>query len=168
LDARDILSGPGICSLGKQTMPKGAAMAIYDDFESRRAEVRERVRSSGGTEGALVELLSDIDIWMSDDLRLYVDDGLDRTEAFAVLAAAEAWASLVSFATQEFYGGDFPEVGTPFRRFAGWERDVPRRLRELADRFVDPLRAVVRALGIDGFSIGVSFPLGVSLSLNWG
>lgn len=135
-------------------------MADSGDFDAKREELRDRVRASAGNEDELVEILAAVNDWAASDPDLQVPDELTTDRAYEVLGVIEAWASLASYATQEFYGEDQLEVGTPFRRFPGWAQQVPQRLRELADRFVVALKAIARELHVNGFSIGVAFPIG--------
>lgn len=73
----------------------------------------------------------------------------------------EAWAGLMSYVVLETYG---PHSAM---RHAGWYADVPRRLRRTCGRLSGPLRWVAGKTGALGFSVGVSFPGGVSVSLSW-
>ncbi|GAA2446186.1 hypothetical protein GCM10010273_27650 [Streptomyces lavendulocolor] len=73
----------------------------------------------------------------------------------------EGWASLVSYVVARTY---VPQ--SPFR-FAGWSYWVAFELRRIAALFERVLQAIARAVGAAGFSVGLSFPWGVTVSLDW-
>lgn len=84
-------------------------------------------------------------------------------EARDVLSSVEAWASVASYAVSWIYAPQSPLS----KRLAGWIKDVPDKLREIAAILKDALLIVANALRIASWSIGVVFPWGVSVSLGW-
>jgi hypothetical protein len=97
-------------------------------------------------------------------LQGYSDRPPDEDEATALLAAVDAWASLASHAVAQFYA---PASPWPGRGFEGWSKRVVERLRKIASMLRGALEVAVRALNAVGFSIGVSFPWGISISVGW-
>ncbi|MFI8952636.1 hypothetical protein ACIGO6_39980 [Streptomyces sp. NPDC053750] len=114
-------------------------------------------------EGSCLEALRKIE----ERLHEYVSDQEAEgeiardAEAEDVLAMVEAWAGLMSYVVLETYGQHSA------MRHAGWYADVPLRLRRMCGRLRGPLRWVASNMGALDFSIGVSFPGGVSVSLSW-
>lgn len=79
------------------------------------------------------------------------------------LAAIEAWASLASDAVARFYA---PASPWP-RNVAGWSARAAGRLRAISTTLSGVLTPLAPALGAQSFSIGVSFPWGIQVSLSW-
>jgi hypothetical protein len=88
---------------------------------------------------------------------------VSEEDAHAVLAAIDAWASVASSAVAWVYA---PQSPSP-KRMAGWATSVGDRLRQLADVLRHALMVAARALRAVSWSIGVSFPWGVSVGLSW-
>jgi hypothetical protein len=119
-------------------------------------------------EETLGEVLRFISAAAGDDLGPMSGDAVpEEHEAWSMLAAVDAWASLASFAFQRVYGEELPAVGTPFVRFPGAKKDVERWLRDVASRFRPVLAKVCPVLGAFAYSISVGFPLGVSVGVTW-
>ncbi len=125
-------------------------------FRRRLVERMDEVESEDELEGVLDE----IDEALVADLALEEVYEQDPEE---VLAAAEAWAGVASYAVARFYG---PASPWP-RNVGGWGRKAVGRLRRISARLVPPLQQVQQALGSASFSIGVSFPWGLSIGLSW-
>jgi hypothetical protein len=87
----------------------------------------------------------------------------DEEQATDVLAAIDAWASLASNVVGRFYA---PASPWP-RRLQGWAKSVAKRLRKIAGLLRAALQAVAQALSAASYSIGVSFPFGISVSIGW-
>jgi hypothetical protein len=120
------------------------------DYRKHIAQRMEEVDS----EDALDELLDDLERNLSEDM------ALDKPESD--LAAAESWASVASYAVSRFY------TQKSLRRdYAGWGRRQAKRLRRIADKLADILRQIIAEVGATGFSVGIAFPGGVSIALNW-
>lgn len=80
-----------------------------------------------------------------------------------LLAVIEAWTGLASYATIRTYGAESPWP----KGLAGWSNGVASRLRRLGSQLEEELREVAIRLHAEGWSISVTFPLGVSVSLSW-
>jgi hypothetical protein len=107
--------------------------------------------------------LNDIGGLLERDVATADSDALDDESAMDQLAAIDAWAGLISSAVARVYA-----PASPWRRgVAGWAKRVAARLRWLTNLLLVPLKAVAAALGASSYSIGVSFPWGVSVGLNW-
>lgn len=125
-----------------------------DDF---RADVGARAEQIDNEE-ALEHLLADIEDRVASDVEH--DDGGDPEDD---LAAIQTWASVASYAAARFYA---PASPWP-RSVAGWSQKAVARLQRIASTLSAPLRRVAAALSAVSFSIGVSFPWGISISLGW-
>jgi hypothetical protein len=110
------------------------------------------------SEEALEGLLGEIEGLVVAD----VDRGAGE-DAEGDLAAIESWASLASYAAARFYA---PASPWP-RSLGGWSKRAVARLRSIANALSTALKPVAQALGAASFSIGVSFPWGVSIGLSW-
>ncbi|MGO4692018.1 hypothetical protein [Glaciibacter sp. 2TAF33] len=92
---------------------------------------------------------------------------LDQDAAAGILAAAESWASVVSYAVGRVYAPTSPWP----RRLAGWATKISARLNTILAALHAAMSAAVTTLsatfGITSYSIGLSFPWGVSVSLNF-
>jgi hypothetical protein len=135
-----------------------------------RAYVRVRAEQVDSDE-ELLELLD----WIDDRVRqgLAPDEpqlntgsdvaGSPEEQAWTDLAKLESWASLASFAV-----ASLSAPGSPFPfRLAGWGEKAVGKLRDIADRLKGKLQDVGDKIGADSISIGVAFPWGVQVSLNW-
>ncbi len=136
-----------------------------DEF---RADVLESIVSVSDAPDEEAELrleatLNDIGALLERDLELGGWESLDAESAMDQLAAIDAWAALVSAAVARIYAPASPWR----RRVAGWAKSVAARLRWLTNLLLAPLRAVAAALGASSYSIGIGFPWGVSVGLNW-
>lgn len=92
---------------------------------------------------------------------------LGPPESARLLEAAHAWPSLVSYATGRFYTELPAEVGTPFRKIGGWSKEVAKKLDQLSQMLRPALHTALQHTQATSFSIGVQFPWGVSVSLEW-
>lgn len=137
--------------------PKGVEMRGPDDrLRGWVAVQMDAVESEEGLE----EALGVIDEELANDLSSEPYGGQDPA---AVLAAVEAWASVASYAAARFYAPSSPWP----RGLSGWSRRAVGRLRTISNRMVPPLRAACATVQAKGFSVGVAFPWGVSVSLEW-
>lgn len=139
-----------------------------ETFDGLRADVYDRaVAITEDTE--VEELLDNIVQLAADDLGSEFGDPEDYTldNAEDLLASVEAWAALASHVTLEAYAGPVREVGAMHRRLAGWTKGVGATLTKMTGLLARYLAAAKRALGALTYSIGVSFPFGVSVSLSW-
>ncbi|HTB50378.1 MAG TPA: hypothetical protein VK701_05315 [Solirubrobacteraceae bacterium] len=120
------------------------------DYRERVAKQMDRIDN----EAALDQLLDELEGAVSED-----SDGGKPDED---LAAVESWASIASYAVSRFY------TQKSLRRdYAGWGKRQAKRLRRIADKLADILRGIVGQVGAIGFSVGIAFPGGVSIALNW-
>jgi hypothetical protein len=119
-----------------------------------RGYVHERAQELESEE-QVDELLGQIEGALSEDM------GAENPEED--LAAVEAWASVASYVVARFYA---PASPWP-RDVAGWSRKAAERLRRISSKVADVLRSIVGQVGATGFSIGVAFPWGISIALNW-
>jgi len=124
-------------------------------------EFREAVAAQAAeiqSEDDLERMLEVIEEQMEGDLAEGGDsDPLDE------LSAIEAWAGLASFAAARFYAPSSPWP----RRIGGWSRTAVKRLRSIATTLQTKLTAVANHVGASSWSIGVSFPWGIQISLTW-
>lgn len=121
-------------------------------------EFREYVwrRAEGiDSEDALSELLDEIE----EAMRADVEPGDPPDQ----LAAAESWASVASYPMARLSA---PASPWP-RNVAGWGTRAVGRLRRIANTLSAVLQPIAPALGAQSFSIGVSFPWGIQISLSW-
>ena len=131
-------------------------------MEGPSAAVRDHIRSrvdSLESEDDLEEVLGEIEERISaDDSPTDVSaDPLDE------LAAIDAWAALASYAVARFYGPSSPWPA----RLPGWSKRAALRLRGVAARLRPRLQAAAQATHASSWSIGVSFPWGIQISLTW-
>jgi hypothetical protein len=119
------------------------------------------------TEEILDEALGLIQAFAMDDLRPEADRMSTADDAWDLIASVDAWASLASYATQRIYLDEAPAVGTPFPSYPGWQKKVPRRLRDLARALGAILEQACRLLRALSYSLSVNFPFGVSVSVSW-
>jgi len=132
-----------------------------DEFRHAVAESIDGLHS----EGDLHELLYRIEATLRDDLPIV---GLTEDEGLGELAAIEAWASLASDAVLALYApGSWNLLRRNGHHVAGWSREAAERLRAIAGALMNQLAAVAALLRAVGFSIGVSFPWGISVSISW-
>ncbi|HSS34624.1 MAG TPA: hypothetical protein VLL27_15230 [Solirubrobacterales bacterium] len=138
-------------------------MTLYeeyrDDFEQRASSVR--------VEAELEDLLGSIGAAAMDELTPLAEKAEDRSTAEELLISVEAWASLASYACTKFYFEGPNEVGTPLRRLGGWGKGVVSMLTDLVKRFGQMLSRAMHAIGATSYSVGVSYPFGVSVGLSW-
>ncbi len=91
-------------------------------------------------------------------------DQNQEQEPAELLSMVEAWAGLASYATVRTYG---PESPWPSRGWAGWSDSITKRLRDLCHQMEHHLATAALGVGADGWSIGLAFPWGVTVSLSW-
>lgn len=124
------------------------------EFRRHVAEQIDAIDSEDGLEGLLEEILGRIN---SD-----ISDGFAEQPPDEVLAIADAWLSIASYALDGFY--------SPASRrhdIAGWSKGAVDKLRKMADALRPLLDAIGRGFRSASYSIGVAFPLGASISLTW-
>lgn len=138
-------------------------MALYedyrDDFEQRASSVR--------VEAELEDLLGSISALAMDELVPLAEEAEVQRAAEELLVSVEEWASLASYACTKFYFEGPNEVGTPLRRLGGWSKGVVSMLTDLVKQFGQMLSRAKRAIGATSYSVGVSYPFGVSVGLSW-
>jgi hypothetical protein len=138
-------------------------MAMAEDgFEARRplfVEMVEEARNQWDEE-ALASVLDRIADEARNDLERAAELGVDGDE---LIAAAEGWASVASYATTRFY---FEGPESIFKR-GGYSKDVTSRLHRVVQELAPALRRALHATGASSFSIAVGFPFGVSVGLTW-
>lgn len=124
-----------------------------DDFRRYVWEQAEGVDN----EDALSELLDQIEMAVRED------GPVAPVAPEEELAAAESWASVASYAV-----GRLSAPASPWpRNVAGWGTRAVGRLRSIANTLSATLSQVAPQLGAQSFSIGVSFPWGIQISLSW-
>jgi hypothetical protein len=133
-----------------------------DEF---RSEIQKQAQDIS-QEQQLIQLLDRIDHELRKDLERpgpvpKGDAVLSYVES--QMAAVESWASLASEPMARLSA---PQSPWP-RNIAGWGTKAVGRLRRIANTLSAPLRTIVSALGAQSFSIGVSFPWGIQVSLSW-
>lgn len=138
-----------------------------DNFRSRVAEMSRELREQDDTdaESGLADLLAEMYSYIRDGS----DEGeiTDREEAYRVLSSAVSWASIISHAVANVYAplSPFP------RRLAGWAKRVSSALLQVVGVLQSHMQAAVTYLQGQGltvsFSIGIEFPVGVGVSLNF-
>jgi hypothetical protein len=107
--------------------------------------------------------VANADVTTSDMLREGRRENLSQDEAFTLFGAIDQWASVASYAVASVYA---PQSPIP-RGLAGWAAKIGETLRHIASILMKPLEWVAHALNASGWSIGASFPWGISVSLNW-
>jgi hypothetical protein len=135
------------------------------DFRETIGSYAEQLRGSD-EEQALEDALEQIENEILRDL--YSDDRLTRDElseadAWEQLAAIESWASVASGTVARYYG---PASPWP-RSVSGWSKKAAARLRSIANTLKSALQQVANALQAVGFTIGVSFPWGISIGVSF-
>ena len=121
---------------------------------------REVVERSPGldSEQGLEELLDTIEARLGADAEV-----MDVEDPESILTGALGWASVVSEALARYSAPT-----SPFRQtLAGWGEGIGRHLARIVEILRRPLELAARALHALSFTIGVSFPWGVSVSLSW-
>jgi hypothetical protein len=116
--------------------------------------------------GGILERLADavqVDVTTSSILRAGDPEVLSEEQAFGLFGAVDQWASVASYAVASLYA---PQSPLP-RGLAGWASKIGEILQRIASILIFPLQVVARALGASSWSIGASFPWGISVSLNW-
>ncbi len=145
-----------------------------DVFEQTREMVVARVEQLR-SEDDLEELLEILDGRIDDDLVPLADEVSDdeggyanEEGGYALLAAADSWASLASYAVGRFYRDGPVAVGAAALNLPGVAKKVTRRLRRISARLQPHLQVALNLVGASSFSIGVSVPwAGISISLTW-
>ncbi|MFE5709630.1 hypothetical protein ACFQ7J_02195 [Streptomyces sp. NPDC056501] len=97
---------------------------------------------------------------IAESVEKHIEPELTQDPA-EVLVAVEGWAALASYVVARTYAPASP------MRFPGWVRGVGIALRRIARLLTVPLNLVARALGCPTYTVGVAFPWGVSVSLDW-
>lgn len=128
--------------------------------------------------------LEEILVWLSavleEDLSVSAEEEEEREEAEAsgdlavavrpealadrTMAVVESWASILSYATTWVYA---PLSPLPDGE-AGASPKIVRQIRKYTSKLAGPAKDAAAALGADGWSISVGFPLaGVAVGLSW-
>ena len=130
--------------------------------QRRCEELRSRPADSFFVDAALEDGLDSILDEISEALAGALE--LDRDEGPGeALSRVEAWVSLASYAAVRTYGPESPW----WRGWAGWRASVARRLRRICDQLNSELARAAGGLHADGWSIGASFPAGITVALSW-
>jgi hypothetical protein len=139
-----------------------------ESFDALRLEIYDRAVSVA-EEWQVEALLEEIVRRAEDDLasEFGPPEALPADRAEELLVDVETWAALASHVTLEAYAGPVRELGAMHLSRAGWARGVGAQLTKLARLLTGYLIAARNAIGAVGFSIGVGFPAGVSVALNW-
>jgi len=84
-------------------------------------------------------------------------------DPYALAAACDGWASLVSHALAQAHApmSPFP------RNRAGWGRAAIQRVQQFAATLRTPLSVAQQGLQASSYSISVGFPWGVSVGFAW-
>jgi hypothetical protein len=147
--------------LGFNTPRGGGDAGPTDQFRRHVWGSAEDVDS----EDALSELLDEIE----EQIRADIAGSADQLAAGVPndqLAAAESWASVASYPMARLSAPASP-WGRKGRRVAGWGTPAIGRLRSTANTLSAALQPIAPAVGATSFSIGVSFPWGIQISLSW-
>lgn len=84
-------------------------------------------------------------------------------DAEELAAACVAWASVASYALASAYA-----PASPFpRNLAGFGQRALKRILKLVKVLRRPLSVAQKGLGASSYSIGISFPWGISISFQW-
>lgn len=132
-------------------------------MEAPSPEVRSQVRERAGESeqhavnalGVVVEALQG-QVW-----QLEAGADLSEEEAAELLDVVQAWASLASYALARTYA---PQSPMPH---AGFSPDVARWVGSIVRLLSRPMRRLARRLGSPIWSISVTFPWGLSVSVAW-
>jgi hypothetical protein len=123
-----------------------------DDFRGWVASAVENVQSEDQLDDVLGEIEGKIEASLGDE-----------SDPAQTLDAVFEWASVASYPIARFYA---PASPWP-KNVAGWGKKAVARLRRIAGLLRTALQAAAAALGAASFSIGVSFPWGISIGLSW-
>lgn len=136
----------------------------FDELRERFVERVERVREEW-SEDALAKVLNDINQAAESDLARVLQRAQENPSDYAddVVEAADAWASVASYAVTRVY---FEGPESIWRR-GGFSEKVAKELNAVARTLSGPLRASLQATGASSFSVAVGFPFGVSVGLSW-
>ena len=136
---------------------------VSEDVESRLDEILNRVRTEANDDIETSDVLPRIRNRLETG-RIAGDEIEQHTmESEQVLAAVDQWSSVASYASAWVYA---PQSPFP-RNLAGWASKVAETLRKIVNLLLTPLQVAAKALGAVQWSIGASFPWGVSVSLTW-
>jgi hypothetical protein len=125
-----------------------------DEFRRYVADRAGSIQTEDDLEGLLGEILERVN---SD-----IATGIDQQPPEDLLATAEAWLGVASYALNSFYS---PASLRP--DFAGWSKGAVEKLRNIANTLQAALEVAARALRSAAFTVGVAFPFGASISLSW-
>lgn len=137
----------------------GPDRGFREEIGFRALQARERDEEEE-LEGVLEEI--------EDAIRRDLEQGppadqLSEEDAWSQLAAIESWAGVASNATARFYA---PASPWP-HNIAGWSQKAVARLRSIANTLKPALQKLLAVLHAVGFTIGVSFPWGISIGLTF-
>jgi hypothetical protein len=137
-------------------------LAAADGFDELRLEFVGQIEEarSAESEEALASVLANIVEAAEGDLRQQSESGESQHE---LVAAVNAWASVLSYATARFY---FEGPESLLKR-GGYSKGVVSRLEDAVTTFRSYLEAAIGTTGASSFSISIGFPLGVSVGLEW-
>jgi hypothetical protein len=138
----------------------GEEQSVDEPSLDFRAEVANRVADiRGGREESLELLLDEI----AAGLAAALDTVTDGDDAEDLRATCQSWASLASYAVGGFYA---PASPWP-RSVAGWGKKAVAKLQRVVSLLTTPVATAQSGLKAKGYSIGVSFPWGISISFDW-
>jgi hypothetical protein len=138
----------------------GGFAAAAGGFDDRREEFIARIEDAreGWRENELADVMEQITQAAAADLESQEGDLSDEE----IIVSVEAWASLLSYASSRFYY-EGPE--SLFK--GGYDKRVVKRLQDAAKTLSPFLKRALHATGATSFSIGIAFPWGVSVALEW-
>jgi glutathione S-transferase len=123
------------------------------ELREKIAAELDEVKEEEGLDAILERIEGELDAALSGDPQ----------EDSAEFAAIDGWAALASYVVARFYA-----PASPWRRgLAGWSEKAVERLRRIAHALLTALERVAKRLGACSWSVGVSFPWGVSIGLTW-
>jgi hypothetical protein len=100
---------------------------------------------------------------IANRLEAALDTVMVDDDAQDLLAACQSWASVASYAVGGFYA---PASPWP-RSVAGWGKRAVAKLQRVVALLTSPLAKAQSGLNATGYSVGVSFPWGISISFDW-
>lgn len=117
-------------------------------------------------EAVLDSVLVDIASHMESDIersQYLTSDDVSEEYTNSVLSAVDAWMSTASYVVGWIYAPQSPwPIG-----LTGWSPTIARRLRHFNQISHNILSRLRDNLGASSYTVTVSFPFGISVSLNW-
>lgn len=111
-------------------------------------------------------ILSEVNSAVSADVEassILKSRNVSTGNAYQLLAAVDQWASVASYVVAWLYA---PQSPSP-ERMAGWAGTIAETLRKIATALLKALATAAKSLRASSWSIGLGFPLGISVSLTW-